>query len=201
MGKAADNKQQKREALLNTAFHLFTTKGLHNTSISDIVDKAGVAKGTFYLYFKDKYDINNKLVIHRATMLFDSAMERMQEQELTDSRAKLIFIINDIIDALTENKQLLIFISKNLGLGIFHFTMENTGIVEYPTIHDAYEEFAAEIGDTVSDPKLMLYLIVELVGSSIYSSILYDQPVGITELKPHLYRSINAIIDQFSINP
>ena len=55
MGKAAENKQQKREALLNTAFKLFTTKGLHNTSIADIVEQAGVAKGTFYLYFKDKY--------------------------------------------------------------------------------------------------------------------------------------------------
>ena len=39
-----------------TAFELFTTKGLTKTTISDIVDQAGVAKGTFYLYFKDKYD-------------------------------------------------------------------------------------------------------------------------------------------------
>ena len=66
MGKAEENKLKKRESLLNTAFELFTTKGIHDTSISDIVEKAGVAKGTFYLYFKDKYDINNKLVAHRA---------------------------------------------------------------------------------------------------------------------------------------
>lgn len=198
MGKIAENKQQKRDALLNTAFHLFTTKGLHNTSISDIVEQAGVAKGTFYLYFKDKYDINNKLVIHRATMLFDAAMERMRSQDLTDHREKLLFIINDIIDALAENKLLLMFISKNLGLGFFRFTIENSGIVEYPTIHNAYQEFIDEIGDTIAEPKLMLYLIIELIGGSIYSSILYEQPVPIDELKPHLYRTINGIIDQFS---
>ena len=49
MGKAEENKLKKRESLLNTAFELFTTKGIHDTSISDIVEKAGVAKGTFYL--------------------------------------------------------------------------------------------------------------------------------------------------------
>ena len=56
MGKAERNKKQKKDALLNTAFELFTSKGITDTTISNIVDRAGVAKGTFYLYFKDKYD-------------------------------------------------------------------------------------------------------------------------------------------------
>lgn len=51
MGKVDENKKQKREALLNTAYELFTTKGTNATAISDIVRQAGVAKGTFYLYF------------------------------------------------------------------------------------------------------------------------------------------------------
>ena len=55
---------------INTAFELFTTKGTNQTTISDIVNKAGVAKGTFYLYFKDKYDIRNKLVSHKTSDLF-----------------------------------------------------------------------------------------------------------------------------------
>ena len=62
MGKIDKNKQIKRESLLETAFRLFTSKGIQKTSISEIVEDAGVAKGTFYLYFKDKYDIRNKLV-------------------------------------------------------------------------------------------------------------------------------------------
>ena len=57
MGKLELNKKKKKDALFNTAFELFTTKGLTKTTIADIVDQAGVAKGTFYLYFKDKYDL------------------------------------------------------------------------------------------------------------------------------------------------
>ena len=55
MSKLENNKKKKKDALLNTAFELFITKGIQNTSISNIVEKAGVAKGTFYLYFSDKY--------------------------------------------------------------------------------------------------------------------------------------------------
>ncbi len=66
MGKLELNKKKKKDALFNTAFELFTTKGLAKTTISDIVEQAGVAKGTFYLYFKDKYDIRNKLVSHKS---------------------------------------------------------------------------------------------------------------------------------------
>ena len=54
MKKVELNKKKKQDALLNTAYHLFTEKGFQKTSISDIVNEAGVAKGTFYLYFKDK---------------------------------------------------------------------------------------------------------------------------------------------------
>ena len=51
MGKLETNKQQKLTSLLNTAFNLFTTQGVAKTSIAEISQKAGIAKGTFYLYF------------------------------------------------------------------------------------------------------------------------------------------------------
>ena len=74
MGKVDENKEQKRRSLLETAFSLFTTKGITKTSISEIVENAGVAKGTFYLYFKDKYDIEEKLITYKANQLFQHAL-------------------------------------------------------------------------------------------------------------------------------
>ena len=47
MGKLELNKKRKKSALYNTAFELFTTKGLAKTTISDIVENAGVAKELF----------------------------------------------------------------------------------------------------------------------------------------------------------
>ena len=62
MGKVDDNKRKKKEKLLKSAYQLFTTQGFNNTSISDIVSHANVAKGTFYLYFKDKFELKDQLI-------------------------------------------------------------------------------------------------------------------------------------------
>ena len=51
MGKLELNKKKKKDALFNTAFELFTTKGLTKTTISDIVDQAGVGQGDFLPLF------------------------------------------------------------------------------------------------------------------------------------------------------
>ena len=89
MGKIDNNKQQKRDSLLESAFSLFINNGFNKTSISDIVNRAGVAKGTFYLYFKDKYDIRNNLIAHKAGQVFHAAYLALQEHpELTDFEAR-----------------------------------------------------------------------------------------------------------------
>ena len=52
MGKLEANKKRKKEALYNTAFELFTTKGLAKTTISDIVAKAALQRELFIYIFK-----------------------------------------------------------------------------------------------------------------------------------------------------
>ena len=49
VGRLDEKKKKKREDLLNATYELFTSKGVFDTSISDIVKKANMAKGTFYL--------------------------------------------------------------------------------------------------------------------------------------------------------
>jgi AcrR family transcriptional regulator len=48
---------QRRQQLLDAATWVFARKGFRNASISDIIARAGVARGTFYLYFKSKDDV------------------------------------------------------------------------------------------------------------------------------------------------
>ena len=60
-------------SLLDAAYKLFTTQGVNKTSVSEISKESGIAKGTFYLYFKDKYDIRNKLISHESSKLFTAA--------------------------------------------------------------------------------------------------------------------------------
>lgn len=129
MGKLELNKKRKKDALYNTAFELFTTKGLAKTTISDIVQQAGVAKGTFYLYFKDKYDIRNKLVSHKTGELFFQAHEALQKEGLQGFEEQVHFLIDYILNMLDQNRALLTFIAKNLAWGVFKgaFEEKNAG--------------------------------------------------------------------------
>ncbi|MEQ1502666.1 MAG: TetR/AcrR family transcriptional regulator [Myxococcota bacterium] len=54
MGRREDNKRHKREALERAALDAFRTRGYEGASIEQIAQAAGVARGTFYLYFPDK---------------------------------------------------------------------------------------------------------------------------------------------------
>lgn len=110
--RVAEKKKQKQEALLMSAFELFTSKGINNTSISDIAKQAKMAKGTFYLYFKDKYDIRDRLIANKASKLFECAKEAMENQEFSGLEDKVIFLVNHVVDQLNENKALMRFISK-----------------------------------------------------------------------------------------
>ena len=52
--KVRQKKDAKRTAMMQTAVQVFAEKGYHAATVRDIVQKAGVAIGTFYFYFPDK---------------------------------------------------------------------------------------------------------------------------------------------------
>lgn len=196
MGKLDVNKKEKEASLFSTAFNLFTTQGVSKTSISDIAAKAGVAKGTFYLYFKDKYDLKNKLVSHQSSLLFKNAIEALNASgEKLVFEDRLIFIVDNIINQLNENKSLLKFISKNLSWGIFKGALTSPSKSEDIDFKYIYEKMLEDSDNDIEQPEIMLFMITELVSSTCYSSILYNEPVELEELKPYLYRSIKNIIE------
>ncbi len=200
MGKVDVNKKLKENSLLKTAFEFFTTKGFSKTSITDIVSKAGVAKGTFYLYFKDKYDIRNKLVSHKSSQLFLTALDELGD-ELNDLsfEDKLIRIIDNIINQLNNDQSLLTFISKNLSWGIFKSAITSPASDKDVDFSTVYYNMLNEAPYDFRDPEIMLFMIIELVSSTCYSAILYKEPCTIAELKPYLYNSIRLIISQHEI--
>ena len=204
MGKVDKNKQQKRTSLLDTAFHLFTSRGIHNTSISDIVESAGVAKGTFYLYFKDKYDIRNKLIAHKAGEVFRKADEALQTRDFSEFgentvyEEKVIFLANNIIDQFVADKTLLRFISKKLDWGMLKNVLTGTGN-DGADCYDIYDSVFGEDYNTYENTDIMVYMIIELVSSTCYSAILVGEPASMDELKPYIFRTVRQIMQSHLI--
>ena len=194
MGRAETNKQLKLNSLMDTAFQLFINQGLTKTSIADIAAQAGVAKGTFYLYFKDKYDIRNFLIARKAGEVFARADEELKNTDLTSLEDKIVFLADHIISQFSQDRTLLVFISKNLSWGIFKkqlLSPPDEGEMDLPgIIREAFETSHTRY----RNPEVMIFMIIELLSGAIYSSILYEDPLPIDELKPYLFASIRSIM-------
>lgn len=194
MGKLDEKKKQKREALLTAAYDLFTSQGIFDTSISDIVKQAEMAKGTFYLYFKDKFDIRTALITEKAGKLFSVVREKMRDKRADSLEETVIQLVDIIIDELDADKRMLEFISKNLQWGLFHKVILEGGNEVSDSFYDWYTELIQSSGRIFRNHELMIYMIVELVNSTCYNVILYQEPVGLDELKEELAHLIPVII-------
>ena len=201
MGKLESNKLQKRTSLLNTAFNLFTTKGVSKTSIAEISKNAGIAKGTFYLYFKDKYDIRDKVIASCSNKLFSDALDALNNSYIQNFEDQIIFVINHILDELNKNKVLLKLISKNLSFGLFNNTISNLSNLsninnDTSTLYEKFVNRVNENNVNLKNPKVTLFTIIELVSSTGFNSILYSEPLPLDEYKPYLYSIIRRILKE-----
>ena len=58
----AGRRNERRTAILSAALEEFAARGFEATRLDDVAGRAGVAKGTIYLYFRDKQSLFQELV-------------------------------------------------------------------------------------------------------------------------------------------
>ena len=192
--KIEEKKEQKESSILDSAFKLFTKKGINDTSVQEIADNAGVGKGTFYLYFKDKYDLQEQLIIRKSNKLFNDALKHLEKENIKKFDDQIIFIINYVIDELNKNKLLLKLISKNLSLGVYSSKL-NKLVDEDLGIKDMFLRGIKEHNIKLKNPEVTLFMILELSSSTCFSCILHNEPISINEYKPYLFEEIKKMLN------
>ncbi len=76
-------KDEKRNEIIKASINLMYLNGYNGTSVKDITDAAGIPKGSFYNYFKDKEDYAVK-----AMMYYSEYMTSTTKKALTDTSLK-----------------------------------------------------------------------------------------------------------------
>lgn len=90
MARTVLDKETRRQQLLDAAITVFARKGYVETSIDDIITEAGVARGTFYLYFPGKKEIFLAIIDHYFELLTGLVNRLMSEEwPATLDRARL----------------------------------------------------------------------------------------------------------------
>lgn len=190
------NKHNKISKLLSSAFDLFVENGFDNTSIDEITKDSKVAKGTFYLYFKDKVDIRNKLIFEKSSEVLGRAYEDVMKDTFETREDKLIAFFDYIISYLENDIGLLSLLHKNISNSLYRKVLEeNDGDNIIVTVLTEFQEEFSDIFDKEAF-LINIFIILEMTGSVIYSSIIHKEPVEIEVIKPFLYRNIRKIISK-----
>lgn len=192
--KISSKKRKKESSLYASAYELFKEKGINNTSIDEIVKKAGVAKGTFYLYFKDKYDVVNKLILIKSSQLITEAYNKTKEMQFEKFDDMVLYFIEYIINYFNENKLLLRIIDKNFSKVIHKNKSKLEENKDVEEIIQVFINKLLERGYSKEEANVTLFMIIELVGSVCYSSIIQKEPADISVVKPILFKKVKSIL-------
>jgi AcrR family transcriptional regulator len=79
MAKRREDRQRRREAVLEAALDVIVDRGLANTRMSDIAERAGMSAGNILYYFESKDDLLMELLRRSDDLLFRQAVEEFEQ--------------------------------------------------------------------------------------------------------------------------
>lgn len=190
-----EKKLTKKINMIDAAYKLFLEKGVNITAIDDVVKSAGVAKGTFYLYFKDKYDLLDQIVMSKSEGVIRKAISDLKEKRGTESMStaeQFIFFTDRIIDYMATNKELAALINKNLSACFDVFISDGASLLKDDI--RTLTELLIQTGLTEREAYIHLYMFTGTISSACFDAIVKGRPFTIDELKPQIHLMIQKLV-------
>ena len=189
----------KRQAqLMEVAMNIFAEKGYHSTSVEDIVNTAGVAKGTFYLHFEGKKDVLDKIIDSYFSTLYESL--KLLDISIPKPVEELKEIYMNVCRALiadTRMKQFVrLLLSEMMGLDKGLTYKINDFFNRMVQMSAGYMRKAQDEGRVFDgiDPVLISHGIIGSVKEILYQWAVIDENIdlerGISDLVEVYFRGI-----------
>jgi TetR/AcrR family fatty acid metabolism transcriptional regulator len=190
-GPAVSRNPDKYQRILDAAVAVFADKGFFTARISDIADRASVADGTVYLYFKSKEEI----LMTAINTAFDAFMRqaRSELEKISDPSDRLRRLAFLHLDALGSNRNLAVVFQMELRQSTrFLSEFSHHHMIEYLTL----------VGNAISDGQANGLFRPELpakIAANCFFGAL-DEMVTTWVLNQHDYRLANVadtVVDIF----
>jgi AcrR family transcriptional regulator len=192
--RAELQKAARREAILQAARAVFARKGFHGTTIADIAEEAGIALGTFYLYFPSKNAIFAALherlfeLIARAAARGATAGASLRED--VDARVSAVF------ETCRENRELLRLVVLNTDpTSPEAREMARAAHERERPLADLYRRAMAAGVVRKTDPEALAKLVTGLVSIAVYQCFVLDDGAEADRLKAGVVDFITAALE------
>ncbi|MFN4226725.1 MAG: TetR/AcrR family transcriptional regulator [Candidatus Ratteibacteria bacterium] len=125
--------ENKKYLIIKVAEKLISKKGYSKTTVDEITKKAGIGKGTFYLYFKDKSDLFSSIIKEE----FENLMLKIKE-EVND--------IDDFFERLKKGIEIYLnYFEKNYDF--FKILLQEKPFIRGKSFENLWKEFFEKWGD------------------------------------------------------
>jgi len=190
-GTASNRNADKYQRILDAAVAVFAEKGFFTSRISDIADRASVADGTVYLYFKNKEEI----LMTAINTAFDAFMRqaRTELEKLASPAERLRRLAFLHLDALGSNRNLAVVFQMELRQSTrFLSEFSHHHMIEYLTL------VRTAISDGQASGMFRREMPDKVAANCFFGAL--DEMVTSWVLNDHEYRLANvadAVVDLF----
>lgn len=101
--KVSKEYNERRNEILDEAGRLFSTEGYDKCTVKDILDAVGIAKGTFYYYFKSKEEVLDAIIDRVTEIVAARAEEVASNPELSPVMKLLNIILSMRVEGKADN--------------------------------------------------------------------------------------------------
>ncbi len=108
MGKVRRSvaKDERRLQLVQAAQEVFAQRGYHAATVDDITRAAGVAKGTFYLYFQEKREIYYEVIRAFLQLIKDIGRSVALAPRGADFYSRCEHAANELMKVFVDNREM-----------------------------------------------------------------------------------------------
>ncbi|MCK8058207.1 MULTISPECIES: TetR/AcrR family transcriptional regulator [unclassified Fusibacter] len=181
-----------KHAILVAALELFMVSGFMKTPVREICEKAGVAKGTFYLYFETKEHVLSTL-FSLLNLEFDGLIALL---DVTDpSLDQLDLIIDKSVILMEKEQKLLKFMHSP---EVLVFVGEDAPNELFSSMEDAVQlwlDAAISVGVVSSNiTMLSMELVFNIIHDSLEKAMIYHYPSTIPVVATELKKLIRSML-------
>lgn len=167
---------ERRRQLLSAARKRFLADGFANTSVSSIVREAGVAQGTFYLYFKSK----EQVLVHLRAEILTDFLDVFETASGKAGRAdeRLVRGLREMLTAVRRNRALIRVVRQAItGEETERVWIEGRAVLAQPL--EALIRVGTEDGSfEVDEPGMAAHLMLSLFDDLLYEALEYKKPAS-----------------------
>lgn len=173
---------KKKKLILEAAIKCFAEKGYHATSIQEIVDRAGIAKGSLYFYFKSKEDLLLSLLKYYYDLLRSTVNVISQDPALS-SRERLVQQLQSQFKFLTENKDFIKMLMHESSLHSNESFKQFGMWVHAQCIIWYYQRTLDIYGEEIKPYAVDMAFILNAVTQQFFSySMIFNRPMDLNNL-------------------